>query len=74
MISANVKNFAFLTAWTLLMNSVYLLLNLIADATFFFTSQDKFESLNELKMAPVVNSFTYMVFIAFWGMTLMETK
>ena len=77
MISANVKNFAFLTAWTLLMNSVYLLLNLIADATFFFTSQDKFESLNEFsreKMAPVVNSFTYMVFIAFWGMTLMGDK
>ena len=77
MISAGVKNFAFLTAWTLLMNSIYLFINLIADAFFFFTAQDKFDYIHEFsreKIAPVVNSFTYMVFISFWGMSLMGEK
>ena len=38
-----------LTAWTLYMNSFYLLLNVISDSFFFFTKNDKMEYLNAFK-------------------------
>ena len=44
-----------LTAWTLYMNSFYLLLNVISDSFFFFTKNDKMEYLNAFKMAQIVN-------------------
>ena len=77
MIAKHVKNLAFLTSWTLFMNSIYLFINLLADAFFFFTKQHTFDFLHEFsreKIAPVVNSFTYMVFIAFWGMASMGSS
>lgn len=69
--------YAFLTMWTLLMNSVYLLLNTISDTYLFFTSKQTLEGLHDFsrnKMAPVVNSYSYMVFISFWGMACMGNK
>ena len=77
MIAKHVKNLAFLISWTLFMNSIYLFINLLADAFFFFTNQHKFDWLHEFsreKIAPVVNSFTYMVFISFWGMASMGSS
>lgn len=74
MYQAGLSNFAYLTSWTLLMNSVYLLINLIADTFFFFSKKDTLEFLHIFSretIAPVVNSFTYMVFISFWGMVCM---
>ena len=74
MYGAGLKNFAYLTSWTLLMNSVYLIINLIADTFFFFSKKDTLEFLHIFsreKIAPVVNSYTYMVFISFWGMVCM---
>ena len=77
MYGAGLKNFAYLTSWTLLMNSTYLLINLIADTFFFFSKKSTLEFLHIFsreKIAPVVNSFTYMVFISFWGMASMGSS
>lgn len=68
------KCYAYLTMWTLLMNSIYLVLNTISDTYLFFTSKQNLEYLHDFsrnKMAPVANSYSYMVFISFWGMVCM---
>ena len=63
-----------LTAWTLYMNSFYLLLNVISDS-FFFTKNDKMEYLNAFKMAQIVNilflilSFLFIGLLFLWVQT-----
>ena len=64
-----------LTAWTLYMNSFYLLLNVISDSFFFFTKNDKMEYLNAFKMAQIVNiiflilSFLFIGLLFLWVQT-----
>ena len=64
-----------LTAWTLYMNSFYLLLNVISDSFFFFTKNNKMEYLNAFKMAQIVNiiflilSFLFIGLLFLWVQT-----
>ena len=64
-----------LTAWTVYMNSFYLLLNVISDSFFFFTKNDKMEYLNVFKMAQIVNilflilSFLFIGLLFLWVQT-----
>lgn len=73
-ISKNLATIELLTYWTLYMNSVYLLLNVISDSLFFFTKNENMEYLNSFsrnKMAQIVNPFSYFVFFFYWTAVLM---
>lgn len=62
--------FCHLTLWGYYLNTLYLVLNLICDVNFYIkkdTSLESFSLTVRGKFGAIANTFTYLIFILFWG-------
>ena len=68
------KTFLFLTSISGDLNSIYLLLSLICDISYFCFNSEKLEILNNLlrnKVSNILNPMSYLVTILFWALFFM---